>query len=90
MVEAIILKGENSVKAIRRMIKIKDPNLVVLTDLPFSVGDEVEIVILGKDKSDEDAEKLLSLFRNTQALPQMKSLNESEIKAEVEAYRSHQ
>jgi hypothetical protein len=76
------------VKAIRRMVKIKDPNQLILTDLPFRVGDEIEVLILGKEKNEQDVENLRSLFRETQSLPQMKSINESDIKAETEAYRS--
>jgi hypothetical protein len=76
------------VKAIRRMMKIKDPNQLILTDLPFRVGDEIEVLILGKEKNEQDVKNLRSLFRETQSLPQMKSINESDITDETEAYRS--
>ena len=77
-------------KAIKRLIKIEDPNLVVLKNLPFSIGDEVEIVILGKEKTEVDAHKLKSLFRETQAMPQLKSISDEEIETEIMEFRSGQ
>lgn len=77
-------------KAIKRLIKIEDPNLVVLKNLPFSIGDEVEIVILGKEKTEVDVHKLKSLFRETQAIPQLKSISDEEIESEIMGFRSGQ
>ena len=75
-------------KAIRRLMKIKDPKQIVLTNLPFSEGEEIEIVILGKESDSKDLKKLRSLLKETQSLPQIMKLSESEIEKEIEAYRS--
>jgi hypothetical protein len=74
-------------KAIRRMMKIKESKQILLTDLPFSVGEEIEVLILGKEMNEENTAKLRSLFRETQSLPQMKLIKESDIEAEIDAYR---
>lgn len=77
-------------KAIRRTIRIDDPNRVVLLDLPFCKGQEVEIIFLSRADSQEKAEEVRALFRRTQALPKAVSLTEEEIESEVDACRSGQ
>ena len=74
--------------AYRKKLVIQDPKRVVLTDLPFEAGQEVEILVL---QDDEDrarrVEELKVLFEQTQALTQLQSITEEEIAAEIAAHR---
>lgn len=74
--------------AYKTYITITDPNQVVLTDLPFRPGQRVEVVILADDERANRVEKLKSLFAETQALPQARTVSEDEIAAEIAAYRA--
>jgi hypothetical protein len=75
-------------KAVRRVVRIDDPSRVVLEDLPFCKGQEVEILVLSKEEVHDSVEELRRLFHRTQALPQARALTEEEILAEVDAFRS--
>lgn len=77
-------------KAIRRRLKINESNQILLTDLPFSVGEEIEVLILGIELNEENIDDLRSLFRKTQVLPQIERISESDIEAEIQAYRDNQ
>ena len=56
-------------KEFRTSLTIKDPKSVVLSDLPFSEGQEVEVVVVAKDEIDTRARQLRDLLKATQALP---------------------
>lgn len=74
--------------AYRKKLVIQDPKQVVLTDLPFEAGQEVEIFVLQDDSERERrVEELKALFNETQALSQLQSITEEEIAAEIAAYR---
>lgn len=75
-------------KEFRTSLTIKDPKLVVLSDLPFSEGQEVEVVVVAKDEMDTRAKQLKDLLKTTQALPQVQTLNDEDITREVDAYRN--
>ena len=63
---------------------------VILSDMPFSVGDKVEIVVSRSENGSRSdrVRKLKALFKKTQTLPQVRDLTEDEILREVEAHRS--
>ncbi|HYH86629.1 MAG TPA: hypothetical protein VEX60_14345 [Pyrinomonadaceae bacterium] len=69
---------------------ITDSKQVILSDVPFRVGEKVEIVVRGAEDSDrtERVRTLKNLFRETQSLPQVQTLSEDDILREVEAYRN--
>jgi hypothetical protein len=75
-------------KEFRTSLTIKDPKQVVLSDLPFSEGQEVEVVVVAKNGVDARIQQLKDLFKATQALPQLQALSEEDITREVEAYRN--
>lgn len=78
-------------KAYRTYLIIEDPKQVILSDLPFRVGEKVEVVILGsEDDRTTRVRELQALFKETQVLPQAQALSEDDILQEVEAYRSGQ
>ncbi|MGF1933578.1 MAG: hypothetical protein RM347_004170 [Nostoc sp. ChiQUE02] len=74
--------------AYKKYITITDPNQVILSDLPFQVGQRVEIIILAEDNPrTEISKKLKDLFDKTQSLPGVQNITETEISAEIEAYQ---
>ena len=78
-------------KAYRRFLMINDPGQLILADLPFQKGQQVEVVFLTNEEPDEVRLELLkNLFKTTQSLPQVQSLTDEEIAAEIELYRSGQ
>ena len=78
-------------KAYRTYLTIKDPKQVVLSNVPFAPGQQVEIVVLAREKDTVDrTRELRDLFKMTQSLPQAQALSEEDIAQEVEAYRSGQ
>jgi predicted DNA-binding antitoxin AbrB/MazE fold protein len=82
------MKTSNGMKEFRTSLTIKDPKQVVLSDLPFSEGQEVEVVVIAKDEMDARVQQLKDLLKATQALPQSQALSEEDIIREVEAYRN--
>lgn len=76
--------------AYKKYVTIKDPNSLVLTDLPFKEGQVVEVVVIAQDngESEERVRDLAALLKETQALPQAQTISEDEIAATIEAYRA--
>ncbi|MFN5991336.1 MAG: hypothetical protein ACK47Q_18185 [Dolichospermum sp.] len=67
---------------------MENPKQVVLSDLPFQVGQRVEIIVLAEDNpQDTISNKLRNLFDKTQAIPGVEQVTDEEIAAEIEAYR---
>ncbi len=78
-------------KAYRRLVVIKDPKRVVLADVPFEAGDRVEVLMLSPDDARASVQvDIKTLLRRTQALPSVQALSDSDIIAEITAYRSGQ
>lgn len=73
--------------AYKTYITIENPKQVVLSDLPFQVGQRVEIIVLAEDNpQDTISNKLRNLFDKTQAIPGVEQVTDEEIAAEIEAY----
>lgn len=69
----------------------QEPGKLVLDDVPFEKGQRVEVLLLAPDHEETDRMKRLkALFKETQALPQMQTVTEEEIAAEIARYRSGQ
>jgi hypothetical protein len=75
-------------KEFRTSLTIKDPKSVVLSDLPFSEGQEVEVVVVAKDEIDTRARQLKDLLKATQTLPNAPTLTDEDIAREIDAYRN--
>lgn len=74
--------------AYKTYITIENPKQVVLSDLPFQVGQRVEIIVLAEDNPQNTiSNKLRNLFDKTQAIPGVEQVTDGEIAAEIEAYR---
>jgi hypothetical protein len=75
--------------AYRTYVTIADPKQIIITDVPFAAGEQVEVLILAQTTTRTVAiQRLDALFERTQALPQVQQLTEAEIIAEIEAYRA--
>lgn len=79
-------------KAYKTFSVISDSKQVILSNVPFSVGDKVEVVVSKPEKGSraDRIQKLEALFKKTQSMPQARSLTEDEIISEVDAHRSGQ
>ncbi len=77
-------------KAYRTYLTITDHKHNVLSNMPFRVGEKVEIVVFAAEENNraERVRQLQELLRETQSLPQAQTLSEDDILREVEAYRS--
>ena len=75
-------------KKFRTSLTIKDPKQLVLSDLPFSEGQEVEVVVVAKGGIDPGVRQLKDLLKTSQSLPQVQVLTEEDITREVEDYRN--
>ena len=74
--------------AYKKHITIEDPNHLVLTHLPFRSGQKVELVFLAEEDGVEAQRLALpALFKKTQTLPQITTITEEEIAAEIADYR---
>jgi hypothetical protein len=74
--------------AYKTYITIENPKQVVLSDLPFQIGQRVEIIVLAEDNpQDTISNKVRNLFDKTQAIPGVEEVTDEDIAAEIEAYR---
>lgn len=73
----------------KQYITITDPAKLELTNLPFRKGQRVEVVMIADD-NDKAArlDELRTLFKTTQALPQIQAISDEMIAEEIEAYRA--
>lgn len=75
----------------RRRLVVQDPKQIVLSDVPFQTGQEVEITLRSVAQPKvERKNDLRALLKKTQSLPQIQTLTEEDILAEIEAYRKGQ
>ena len=76
-------------RAYKTVARIQDPKKLVLENMPFHVGQMVEVLVLAQDSDEaERTSRLKALFKETQSLPQAHTITEEEIALEIERYRS--
>jgi hypothetical protein len=73
-------------KTYRTRITLADPKKLVLTNLPFEPGQDVEVLIRTEPKK-ASLKALQMLLKQTQSLPQAQTITKEDIKAEIENYR---
>lgn len=73
-------------KTYRTRITLADPKQLVLTNLPFQPGQDVEVLIRTAPKK-ASLKALRMLLKQTQSLPQAQTIAQEDIKAEIENYR---
>ncbi|QTA83462.1 Uncharacterized protein dnl_58720 [Desulfonema limicola] len=73
----------------RTYLTVTNPGQLTLTDLPFQSGQTVEILIRPqKKKTGKSLKALQKLFKETQKLPQIQTITEEDIQAEIAGCRS--
>lgn len=78
-------------KAYRTYVTVTDSNQVVIPDVPFQLGQVIEVVLLVReDDQTSTLRRLDQLLKTTQALPHVQALTDDDIVAETEAYRNGQ
>ena len=75
-------------KTYQASLVIDNSKRIVLSDLPFQQGQEVEVIIIAKEKNKQElANQLKEFFKEVQALHAEQPMTEEEIQQEIEAYR---
>ena len=75
--------------AYKTYVTVKDPKQLILSDLPFRIGQRLEVVLIADDNQRAmQVQELRALFKTTQTLPQAKAISEEDIAAEIAAYRA--
>ncbi len=67
---------------------IKESNQLVLRDLPFRPGQQVDVLLVSEEDRAARVAALRSLLAQTQALPSVQAVTEEDIAAEIAAYRA--
>ena len=76
-------------RAYKTQSTITDAGQLVISDVPFDAGEEVEIVVRARNGDEAGRVRALrDLFKTTQSLPQIQTLTDEDIVREVEAYRN--
>lgn len=76
-------------KSYRTQSTITEAHQLVVSDVPFDAGEEVEIVVRAKNGNEAgQVRELRDLFKKTQSLPQIQTLTDEDIAREVEAHRN--
>ena len=79
-----------SMKAYKTSSVITSSKQVILSDMPFGVGEKVEVVVsrpVNGTRANR-VRKLKALFKTTQSLPQIRNLSDTDISREVAAHRN--
>jgi hypothetical protein len=75
--------------AYRTCVTIQESKQIVLSDLPFQPGQQVEVIVIAESELPiVRVRELRELFQTTQVLPQAQVISEDEIAAEIAAYRT--
>lgn len=76
-------------QAYKTIVTVQAKQRLILENIPFPIGQEVEVVVLAAEPSPSDkVARLKALFAQTQALPQVQAISEEDIAAEIAAYRN--
>ena len=67
---------------------INDNHSFLLSDLPFKVGEKVTVFIVTETDLATKLNKWRALFADTQNLPHLQEITDSEIDAEIANYRA--
>ena len=72
----------------RTHVVIKNPHQILFSDLPFRVGEHVEVLFLALEEKISEERELALLLNDTQSLPQIQTLTEEDIVKEITAFRA--
>jgi len=71
----------------RRRATIEAPGRLVLNDLPFRPGQQVEVLVRSEEDRAARCRELAVLLKNVQSLPSAAAVTEEEILKEIAAHR---
>ena len=72
----------------KKYFTIEDPKQVILSDLPFFPGQQVEVIVIAENPENESLTvRFKQLLKETQAIHAESPLTEEDIQAEIDAYR---
>ncbi len=75
--------------AYRQSATVQKSKQIILSDVPFQPGQQVEVVVLAEEgQSGNLVRELREVLQVTQELPQAQAVSEDEIAAEIAAYRA--
>jgi hypothetical protein len=77
-------------QAYKKYLTVDNPNEIVLSGLPVSKGQKLEIVIIADNLPEKELPNIRELLDETQANPVAKTITEEDIKSEIDAYRRGQ
>ena len=72
---------------LKKELIIDNSHSFLLSDLPFETGEKVVVFVMSETDLTAKLQKWQTLFKETQALPQVKNITDADIDAEIEAYR---
>ena len=73
---------------LKKELVIDNSHSFLLSDLPFETGEKVIVFVMSETDLTAKLQKWRTLFKETQALPQVKDITDADIDAEIEAYRA--
>jgi hypothetical protein len=73
---------------IKKEIVIDNSHSLFLADVPFDAGEKVLIFMTTEHALQKRLAEWKKLFKETQALPDLQSITEADIEAEIKAYRA--
>ena len=75
--------------AYRQYATVQKTKQIILSDVPFQPGQQVEVVVLAEEGRSLDlVRELREVLKVMQALPEAQAISEDEIAAEIAAYRA--
>jgi len=74
--------------AYKKYVTIKNKDSLTLKGLPFKSGQRIKVVMIAEDDKDVYLADLQALLKQTQSLPEARSISEDEIAVEIAAYRA--
>lgn len=73
---------------LKKELVIDNSHSFLLSDLPFETGEKVVVFVMSETDLTAKLKKWRTLFKETQALLQVKDITDADIDAEIEAYRA--
>ena len=73
---------------LKKELVIDNSHSFLLSDLPFETGEKVVVFVMSETDLTAKLQKWRTLFKETQALPQVKDITDADIDAEIEGYRA--
>jgi len=74
--------------AYKKDVIITDPKRLTLKGLPFKPGQRVKVVMIAEEDQNVHLANVKALLKETQRLPEARSISEVEIADEIAAYRT--